>query len=190
VSAPLNLSRRPLRNERLPTLVLVIACAALGVLSVHHALVAWELRGGGGRDAAGQLAHLESEADDLAREAAALAQAAPAARQLEEWSRIREIVDHRTFSWTGLFAALEAVLPEQVRLVSVVPAFGEDEGMSLSLTVIGRDYADGVALLRALQADKRFSAPRLLSMSEESDAGGVTINGTVRYLGPPARGAR
>jgi hypothetical protein len=196
VSQPLNLARRPLRNERLPTLLLSLACVALAALTVRHATVAWELRDGGARDVAGQVVSYEHEIEVLGEEAATIGRTAPSRQQLAEWQRVKDLVDHRVFSWTGLFAALETALPPNVRLQSVAPAAGGSGGegggggggMELALTAMGKDYDDGVALLRALQGDSRFREARLLTMGTVEK--GVTIGCTVRYVGSPARGGR
>lgn len=189
MSLPLNLARRPLRNERLPTLLFSLACALLGALTVQHGIVAWELRGGGARDVAGRVLGLENEIERLSQEAAALGSNAPARPQLDEWMTIKDLVDHRVFSWTGLFAALESVLPPSVRLVSVAPSLGSrGSGTELTLAALGRSYEDAVALLRALQSDQRFREARLTTFADQE--GGVAIGCTVRYIGPPARGDR
>ena len=155
MSLPLNLARRPLRNERLPTLLLSITCALLGAFTVRHGVVAFELRSGGARDVAGQLVSLERETDELSRQAASLGDRAPVPQQLKEWKTVKQLVDLRAFSWTGLFAALEEVLPPTVRLASVAPAASEGggEGTQLTLSAVGRTDDDAVALLKALMGD-------------------------------------
>jgi Tfp pilus assembly protein PilN len=187
VSLPLNLARRPLRNERLPTLLLAITCALLGAFTVRHGVVAFELRSGGARDVAGQLVSLERETDELSRQAASLGDRAPVPQQLKEWKTVKQLVDLRAFSWTGLFAALEEVLPPTVRLASVAPSASEGEGTQLTLSAVGRTDDDAVALLKALMGDVRFRGARLLTIGDHEQ--GVTINCTVRYVGAPARPA-
>lgn len=181
--APLNLARRPLRNDRLPTLALSLALVALAAATAYHALAAWELRAGGRWDVAGELLSLEAEMDRLASEADDLSRLAPTKEQQEEWRTVRGLIDHRRFSWTGLLAAFEEVLPPSVRLVSVAP----DRDQMITLDALGRDYADGVELLRALQRDARFREARLFAMSQNPD--GVSIDASVRYL-EPARPTR
>ena len=77
VSAPLNLARRPFRNERLPTLVLAAACLALAVATVRHALVARDLAPGRARDVASEVVAMEKEIGTLR---ARVGRAAPARR--------------------------------------------------------------------------------------------------------------
>ncbi|MGE5126097.1 MAG: hypothetical protein ACM3PV_07385 [Betaproteobacteria bacterium] len=189
MSGPLNLARRPLRNERLPTLLLAVALAVLVLLTARHAVLASQLRQGGARDVEGEVVALDREVERLRAESADL-QRTPAPRpKIEEWTAVKELVDRRVFSWTGLFGALEAALPPRVRLVSVAPATGQGP-MLLSLVAEGRDVDDAIALLKALQASASFEGAFLDGVGES--ASGVRISCTVRYLGArrtPTRGA-
>ena len=119
---PLNLSRQPFRNERLPTLLLGLGTLALLFATARHATVAWELMPGRARDVSRQLASLEAETQRLDAEEAGLHDQAASADAIAEWATVKTLVDRRAFSWTGLFAALEAALPPGVRLVSVSPS--------------------------------------------------------------------
>jgi len=180
LSAPLNLARRPFRNERLPTLLLSAGLVALVVSSAWQALVARDTRPGGARDVEGQVAALEREAATLRAEAVDLGQLKAPRESLQQWKAVKELVDRRAFSWTGLFAALEAALPPSVRLVSVAPATGEGP-IELMLTAVGHDVSDAHALLKALQAHPAFDGAFLEGVTDGRD--GVDITCSVRYLG-------
>ncbi len=189
MSGPLNLARRPLRNERLPTLLLTLALALLVLLSLRHAVLAGQLRRGGARDVEGEVVALDREVERLRRESVELQRTSVPRARLEEWTSLKELVDRRVFSWTGLFAALEAALPPRVRLVSVAPAAGEGP-MLVSLEAVGRDVDDAIALLKALQKSASFEGAFLDGVGESPD--GVRISCTARYLGTrrvPAGGA-
>ncbi|HVO10428.1 MAG TPA: hypothetical protein VMX54_06695 [Vicinamibacteria bacterium] len=188
MSVPLNLARHPLRNDRLPTALLALACVLLGALTVRHALVAFDLRPGGARDFQREAESLERELVRLRTETATLRGAALPDDKLKEWLTVKALVDRRRFSWTGLFAALEAALPAGVRLVSVAPT--SDEGPTfLRLSAVGQTAADPIALVKSLSASPQFEGPFLDSTSPGPD--GVAISCSVRYVGgPPAGGGR
>jgi len=172
VSAPLNLARRPFRNERLPTLALAVGLAALAVASVRHVVLARDLAPGRARDVEGRVAALDREIDALRAESAELQKLTASPDALKEWTAVKGLVDRRAFSWTGLFGALEEALPPGVRLVSVSPRDAEG-GIELALVAVGRRDEDALALLQALQAHR-----------------GVDIACTVRYVPKGTPGGR
>jgi Tfp pilus assembly protein PilN len=187
----LNLARQPFRNERLPTLVLTLAIALLAVLSIRHALVARDLRPGGSRDAEHELARLEKEGADLRTESNELRGVNAQADAIKEWNAVRDLVDRRAFSWTGLFAALEGALPPGVRLTAVSPSSSAGP-IVMQLVAVGRSVEDALALPKALQAQGEFEGAFLDSYAETER--GVDIKCTVRYVGrgtaPTAGGRR
>jgi Tfp pilus assembly protein PilN len=179
VSALLNLARQPFRNERLPTLVLGVACLALAAGTVRHALLARDLLPGRARDVESDVVAVEREIGSLRAESAELRQLAASPAALEEWAAVKELVDRRAFSWTGLFGALEKALPPGVKLVSISPQ--EESGRTeLTLAAVGRRGEDALALLQALQSSEEFEGAFLRGWGERPD-GGVDISCTVRY---------
>jgi Tfp pilus assembly protein PilN len=185
VTAPLNLSRQPFRNERLPTLLLGLGTLALALASVRHASIAWELLPSHARDVAVELQSLESEAQRLRAESASLRGLTAPPDTLAEWGAVKALVDRRAFSWTGLFAALEQALPPGVRLLSVQPS-ESGSGAELMLTAQGRSNEDALELLQALQAHGDFESAFLNGWSESRE--GVDISCSVTYV--PHVGAR
>jgi Tfp pilus assembly protein PilN len=185
VSAALNLARHPLRNERLPTLLLTVACVILAALTLRHAILASQLGHGGAHDVESQVVALDGEIDSLRVEAADLQRTTPPRGKLDEWTTIKELVDRRAFSWTGLFGALETALPPGVRLLSVAPRSGAG-ALVLDIKAVGRSAEDAVDLLMTLQASPGFDGAFLDTIGESAD--GVQITCTVRYVGTrPAR---
>jgi Tfp pilus assembly protein PilN len=183
---PLNLSRQPFRNERLPTLLLGLGTLALVVASARHATLAWELMPGRARDVSSELAALEAEVRRLGAEAAGLRDLTASADAIAEWATVKALVDRRAFSWTGLFAALEAALPPGVRLVSVSPSDAAS-GAELKLTALGRASDDALALLDSLQTHGDFEGAFLNGWTEGRE--GVEISCSVNYV-PGAGGKR
>jgi Tfp pilus assembly protein PilN len=185
VSAPLNLARRPFRNERLPTLALAAGCVGLALATAGHALVARDLAPRRSRDVASEVVAVEKEIEKLRTESAELRKVSAPPEKIKEWTAVKRLVDRRMFSWTGLFAALEEALPPGVRLVSVSP--GEERGQTeLRLTAVGRSNEDALALLESLQAHPQFEAAFLNGWTEGRE--GFDISCTVRYA-PRARAA-
>jgi Tfp pilus assembly protein PilN len=185
VSAPLNLAREPFRNERLPTLALALGCAVLLGVTARHALLARDLLPGRVGHVEKRLVGLEQEIETLGNESAELRRLSAPAPRLKEWLVVKGLVDRRAFSWTGLFAALEKVLPPGVRLLSVAPQPG-DGPIELTLIASGRTVEDALALLKALQANPDFQGAFPNGVTEGKD--GVDINCTVRYAPRAQRG--
>jgi Tfp pilus assembly protein PilN len=185
VKAPLNLAREPFRNERLPTLVLVLGTLALLLASVRQAQVAWELLPGRARDVEREVLALEAEAARLRAESFELRTLQASDDSVREWAAVKGLVDRRAFSWTGLFAALEQALPPGVRLVSVQPG-SSTSGAELQLAALGRSSADALALLQALQGHGDFEGAFLNRWAEGRD--GIEISCTVSYV--PGAGKR
>jgi Tfp pilus assembly protein PilN len=179
VSAPLNLARRPFRNERLPTVVLAVSFVALAAGTARHVLLARDLLPGRARDVESQVVALETEIATLRAESAELLRLDASPESLKEWAAVEGLVDQRAFSWTGLFAALEGALPPGVRLVSVSPQTkaGRTE---LALSAVGRRTEDALTLFRSLQAHEAFEGVFLNGFTEGRD--GVDISCTVRYV--------
>jgi Tfp pilus assembly protein PilN len=117
----LNLAGRPFRNERLASTAFIAASLVLVGVTVWHANVIRNLLPARTTERHQEVAALEAEAVRLEREARTLKTETPPAATLAEWNLVKELVDRRAFSWTGLFARLEQLIPEGVRLTSVSP---------------------------------------------------------------------
>ncbi len=183
MSSPLNLARRPFRNERLPTVALAAGCVGLALATAWHVVVARDLAPGRARDVASEVVAIEKEIEQLRAESAELRQVAAPPESLKEWAAVKKLVDRRMFSWTGLFAALEEAMPRGVRLVSVSPteARGQTE---LTLVAVGRGNEDALALMASLQEHPEFEGAFLNGWTEGRE--GFDITCTVRYA-PRAR---
>ncbi len=179
MSAPLNLAKRPFRNERLPTLVLVVASVALAAATVRHVLLARDLLPGRARDVESQVAKLEKEIAELRAESSQLLQLEASPGALREWAAIASLVDLRAFSWTGLLGALESAMPPGVKLVSIAPQ-SKAGRTELALRAVGRRSEDALLLLQSLQAHEGFEGAFLDGWTEGRE--GIDISCTVRYV--------
>jgi len=185
VSRPLNLARRPLRNERLPTLLLSAGCGALLVFSAGHALAARDVLPGRTTNVEREVVALDKELDELRAESAELGARAAAPDAVREWAVARTLVDGRAFSWTGLLGSLEQIVPPGVRLVSIDPHEAEG-GIEVVLNAVGRTAEDGLAFFKALQASKDFERPFLTGVADGPD--GVDLSYTMGYRAAAGRG--
>jgi len=150
-----NLATRPLRNERLPAVLLGVALAGLLGLGVRHAFVLRELLPSRTAAVEGEVRAIQGELEALRAEAAALPPARPDPKALAEWRVIRSLVDRRVFSWSRLLARLEELMPPGVRLASVAPTV-EDGRIGLEIAALGRTVADGFGLLKVLHQSGDF----------------------------------
>ena len=185
MSLPLNLAREPLRNERLPTLLLAVGCAVLLGVSAHHALVARDLLPERTSGVDGELVRLEQELAQLRRESEELKGRSASAETLQEWAAVRALVYQRAFSWSGLLGSLEEVTPADVRLTSIAPAGSEGE-VELQLRAVGRTVEAGLGFLEVLQGREEFREPFLESVAETDD--GVEFEYSVGYVPAAAPG--
>ena len=184
--ATLNFARRPFRDER-PVLAVVgialVAAAALAVANVR-------LYSSFHRSMSGTSRQIE---DLTARRAAASKSAEQAKTALNNYrvsslaqqSRgLIEIVAAHRFSWTGLLARLEDVLPAEVRVSRLTPKFDESGEVSLGLTMIGRGADSVVHTIAALSRDRAFTHIDLNgeSTQEHGVPEGRTFDLVVRYM--------
>jgi Tfp pilus assembly protein PilN len=184
VSRPLNLARRPFRNERLPTLTLALGCLLLLAVSVRQALAVRDLLPGRAGKVDAELVKLDADVARLRVEAAKLRGETAPAESLREWAAVRDLVDRRTFSWSALLGCLEETMPGGVRLRSIAPG-GEAGRLEVKLDAVGRTAADGYAFLAALQKRPEFAKAFLNSLAQTPD--GISLSYTVRYA--PGAGA-
>jgi hypothetical protein len=138
-----NLSTRPFYNERVVhaltalLALLVLAVTAWQVVRVVNlSRYKTELNTAIARDRTETDARIR-DAQQIRRglDQKELAIVAAAAKEANE------LIERRTFSWTGLFNHLEATLPDDVMLSSVRPEFTEHETL-VSLDVQGRRSDD------------------------------------------------
>jgi Tfp pilus assembly protein PilN len=153
---PLNLARRPFRNERLQTLGVGLAAAVLVGLTVWHAIVVRDLLPRRTSALHQEVAAAEKELARLRSERRTIRITVPEARTLAQWIRVKELVDQRLFSWTDLFASLEEVIPDGVRLTSIVPK-AEKGQVLIILSAMVRTPDDGWEFVRVLEDHPEFS---------------------------------
>jgi hypothetical protein len=177
----LNLATQPFRNETLPAVLLALAAVLLLGLTIRHAFAIRGLMPD--RLSAGhrQAAELEAEAARLRAEAGAQRVERPDAKMVTQWALLKELVDRRAFSWTGLFGVLEEALPPGVRLLTISPSV-EKGTVKLDVTAATRSYEAGLEMIRVMEDRPEFADVLPLSRSDEDDA---RFHYRMRYLPPP-----
>jgi Tfp pilus assembly protein PilN len=152
---PLNLAGRPFRNERMGATAFAVAVTALVGVTVWHAVVIRNLLPARTSERHREVEALEGELTKLREEARSLKTETPPAPTLAQWNLVKELVDRRAFSWTGLFARLEQVIPEGVRLTSISPAVRKGQ-VDLDVDAAVRSREAGWDFVRVLEAGGDF----------------------------------
>jgi len=93
---------------------------------------------------------------------------------------VNDAIKRRVFSWTTLFDQFEGVLPDNVKMVSVFPKFG-DQQITITMEVAGKSLNDIVSLIQAFWNSAAFSDVVLKGERQESD-GLLHATISLRYL--------
>jgi len=174
----LNFARRPFRDYRPVYLVAGSALLAGVILFGVNASLYGQFR----RDVADtreEIAWLEKR---QARAAQAAEEARSALRAYEtsalavESRGLLRLVSERQFSWMALLAQLERVLPPEVRLTRLQPAFQDSREIAVDISLVGRGPESVVRTLAALARSPHFTTIELKSETR-SDASGGTPEG-------------
>lgn len=137
-----NLSTRPFYNER--AVHAIAAALAIVVLAVTAWQIARVVRLS--RDKTELNASIERNRQETAQRANEAAQIRSAIDQKElaivtvAAQEANDLIEQRTFSWTQLFNELQATLPGDVMLTSIVPDF--KDGITLNVDLQGKGPGD------------------------------------------------
>jgi Tfp pilus assembly protein PilN len=178
--APLNLATRPVRNERLPALLFLLAAFALLLVTVQHAVIASRLLPRRSNALREEVASLEKELEQLENEGASLRRITVNPEQKTEWTVLKGLVDRRTFWWSRLLAVLEQIMPREARLTSVAPHLKENT-YELELSVRLQNANAGYEFMRTLERRPEFSDVRLKTKDEQG--GEIEFQLVMRYYG-------
>lgn len=95
---------------------------------------------------------------------------------------INERLAERAFSWSTLLDELESVLPDDVRLISIAPAFVPSGPIKLTLQLQSRSANGMVETINRMHRDPQFARP--FPSSEAMTGETFDFNMTVDYLPP------
>jgi len=156
---PINLASEPFRRDR-PMLVAAGVCAVLlaGLLGVLAYLIAADR---------GRLGDTRAQVDRLNRELTAItteqAQLDNTLRQpvnasvLERSLLLNTLVERKSVSWARIFADLEEVMPDNVRLIQVrLPQINSRNEVLLDMVVGAQGPEPVIGFLRKLQTSPFF----------------------------------
>lgn len=152
-----NLATRPFYNERLVSLVLLLAAVAaiaLGVFNYQQFRALSAKRG----ELNAQIERERAEADRIAAETVKLRQTVDVAalRRLSyDAEEANALIDERTFSWTQFFTVVQDAMPYDARLQTVTPRIDKGRIM-IRLVVHAKTEADLFEFIARLQRTKRF----------------------------------
>jgi Tfp pilus assembly protein PilN len=169
------MASEPFRNERLPVLALAVAALAVLALTLQHALILSELRPARTSGTRQEAVALDAESARLRAEARSPRPRRPEPAGLAEWSLIKDLVDRRAFSWTLLFAHLESVLPDGVRLVSIAPRVRKGEVL-IDVAAVARSPEQAREFVHRLEGREEFDD---VYLREEQEGGEVRF--TMKY---------
>ena len=157
----LNLAARPYRDYRPVYAVVVVvslitAYLMLGNFGAYYDYVHDT------RDTRTGIAKIERETSQE-RERADMVERRLAAldlRLLDDQTRfVNAKLRERSFSWSVLLDRLESILPNDVRIMSVAPAFAPDGSVTLALAFESKSGEGMLTTLGNLQKDPRFAKP-------------------------------
>jgi Tfp pilus assembly protein PilN len=168
-----NLSTRPFYNERGLHACLFAIALATAAATVFN--VVWVVRYTQSDTALAAEAARDAGLAEQASEGAARLLASVDRRQLAdataEAQQANELIDRRTFSWTGLFDQFQTTLPDNVRIAAVRPQLDPRRGIVLTINVVARSVEDVDQFMRRLDGTGVFAD--LLSTDERFDEAGL-----------------
>ena len=190
MSAKLNLANQPFRNRALPwtiTAIVTVASLLALVLIVRASMTTNT-----------EANRVERDVNSLREQAKALQKRAEEIKealtpdQLQTLQAAHTLVDRKRFSWSRLFADLEASLPSNVRVTRInvrdVTLRGNQTYAELELTVIGKSDADVTHMIGEMDRAGIFQAePLSQDAQSEKNQGGTEW--TLRVLYRPRAGA-
>ena len=167
----LNLSTRPFKPYRATNLGLLVLLLVLIAVSVYQVY---------GYQEYSALASASREDEKKAREEDELLtrqlqvlnarmKSGNAATKLSEVEILNELLLRKSFSWTQVFASLERIMPDNVRLISLRPFVDEAGKTGLNMEIRGRSLADATEFLRMLE-DSQIFTDLALAVEEKKDA--------------------
>jgi Tfp pilus assembly protein PilN len=181
----LNLASNPFRNRTLPwTVAAIIACvsAAALIFTLSQFRQTRDHANSVERDVRG----LRTEESSLRAKAEAVTQQLTP-DQLRTLDSAHALIDRRNFSWSRLFADLEAALPQGVRVSRIsVRDVAHSGGAELELAVVARTAADITGMLGTMAQGRTFSADLL---TENKSDKGIESTLRVRYTPGASRPA-
>jgi Tfp pilus assembly protein PilN len=188
----LNLASRPFRNRTLPWTVASLV-ALVSVVALFFTLTQWRETRAHTLAVEQDVRGLRTDTDALRKEAGEI-NGSLSDDERRALDAAHLIVDRKNFSWSRLFADLEATLPQGVRVsrITVRDINGSGAGRSLAqleLAVIARNSTDVTDMLAAMERSGILSADLLTQSPAPKGEAGVEATLRVRYSPSASRPA-
>jgi Tfp pilus assembly protein PilN len=186
----LNLSTRPFKPYRAVNLGLFALLVILGAISSVQ-ISSYQQYSSLAAERRAEESQLKEDADLTTRQLEALNKelsTGNAPMKLAEIQQLNHLILRKSFSWTSVFANLERVTPENVRLVNLRPFL--DEGSmrtGLNMEIRGRSQADATLFLRTLEQSPLFTDVILATEQRIDNLGEVAFSLSSFYNQPEAR---
>jgi len=181
----LNLASRPYRDYR-PVYAVVVAASLLTAFLMLNNIETYYRYTHETQSTRTKIADLEKQTQrerDLEQAAQSRLRTLDLALLDNQTKFINAKLAERAFSWSTLLDELESVLADEVRLLSVAPAFNDDGTITLSLAFEAKSSTGMIDTIDSMNRDPQFDKP---FPSGESVANGIySFNLTVGYR-PPA----
>jgi Tfp pilus assembly protein PilN len=168
---PINLASDPFRRDR-PMLVASAACAVALLLLVAAQIFLILGARSGARDVRVSVEKLERRLRSINAEQARLEQTLlqpENAIVLERSVLLNALVQRKSISWTKIFADLESVTPDNVRLIQIrLPQITTQQEVLLDMTVGAQEPPPAIEFLQRLQNSPLFGPVDLHSSAAPS----------------------
>jgi type IV pilus assembly protein PilN len=92
---------------------------------------------------------------------------------------LNDLFYRKAFSWTGVFADLEQVMPPGLHVVSITPETTPNGELSIKLTVAGESRERALDLVRKMEGSQRFQQTQI--EEEASEAGSAVPGDNVTF---------
>lgn len=92
---------------------------------------------------------------------------------------LNDLFYRKAFSWTGVFADLEQVMPPGLHVVSIAPETQPNGDLSIKLTVAGESRERALDLVRKMEGSQRFQQTQI--EEEANEAGSAAPGDNVRF---------
>ena len=190
MSTKLNLASQPFRNRALPWTIsaVVTGVSLLALIFIIRASIETNAKA---REVERSLTDLRQQASLLQQKAAEVKEAMTP-DQLQTLQAAHTLIDRKRFSWSRLFADLEASVPSNVRVVRInvrdVALTANQTVAELELAVVGKADADVTRMIAEMDRAGVFQAePLAQDAQNEKNQGGTEW--TLRVLYRPRAGA-
>ena len=181
----LNLASRPYRDYR-PVYAVVVAISLVTAFLMLNNIETYYRYEHDTRNTSGKISRIEQQINrerDLEQIAQRKLKGLDRAALDAQTRFINAKLAERAFSWSALLDELESVIAQDVKLISVSPAFNGDGTITLALTFQAKDANGMIKTIDRMNADPQFANP--FPHNESRIEGGYSFDLTVQYR-PPA----